>query len=55
MVGRTLHGNVERDLEAVRLAGRDQIAEVIDRSELGVDGIVAAGSPAEAVELALGR
>ena len=42
MIRRALHGEIERDLEAVFEAGRDQRAEILDGAELGMQRIVPA-------------
>ena len=43
MIGRALHRDVERDLELMGLAGGNQVAEILQRAEFGMDGIVTAG------------
>src|SRR5205814_3600416 len=40
MVGRALEGDVERHLHAEVLRGSHEPAEIVDRSELGVDPLV---------------
>ena len=52
MVGRALDGEIERDLQAVLVAGRDQPAEIGERAELRMDRIVAAIGRADRVEAA---
>ena len=42
MIRRALHGDVERDLQAMSLAGVDQRAKVVQRAELRLDCRVAA-------------
>ena len=42
MVGRTLDGEVESDLDAHARRGRDEVIEIVDRAELGGDGGVTA-------------
>ena len=42
MIGRALHGEIERDLHAVLAAGRHETAEIVERAELRMDGVVAA-------------
>ena len=42
MIGRALHGEVERDLHVVLLAGRDEIAEILQRAQFRMHRIVAA-------------
>ena len=46
MIGRALHGEVERDLHAERSAGRDELAEILQRAQFRMHGVVAAfGAP----------
>src|SRR5207245_5300188 len=42
VVGGTLNGEVERDLHAVAATGLDQPAKIVERAELGMDGVVPA-------------
>ena len=50
MVGRALHREVERDLQAVRVCGRHEPPEVVDIAEVGMDRIVPAGLVADRVD-----
>ena len=52
MVGRALHGEVERDLHVRAAAGLDQAAEIVERAELRMDRVVAALPAADRVEAA---
>ena len=52
MIGRALHGEVERDLHVVLLAGLDQPAEIVERAELRIDRVVAAVLVADGIEAA---
>ena len=52
MVGRALHGEVERDLHSVPTAGGDEPAEIVERAEFGMNRIVAALGGADGVEAA---
>ena len=47
VVGRALDREVERDVDAVAGRGSGQRAQVVDRAELGVDRVVAAGGVAD--------
>ena len=49
MVRRALHREVERDLHAVRRAGVDQAAEIFERAEFGMHGVVAARLAADGI------
>jgi hypothetical protein len=42
MIGRALDREVERDLQTVRLRRLDQPGEILERSQLGMDGVVPA-------------
>ena len=42
MIGRALEGDVERDLDALPGGFRDQVLEILERAEGGMDGLVAA-------------
>src|SRR5438874_2209041 len=42
MVGRALHGEIERDFHLVLLAGGDEIAKILQRAKFGVHRIVTA-------------
>ena len=42
MVGRTLHGEIERHFHIERLAGRDEFAEILQRAQLRMHRVVAA-------------
>ena len=42
MIGRTLHGEVERDFHVELLAGRDEFAEILQRAQFRMHRIVAA-------------
>ena len=52
MVGRALHGEIERDFHLVRVAGVDQAAEILERAELRLDRVVAAVLVADRIEAA---
>src|SRR5664279_1647148 len=49
MVGRTLHGEVERDLELEPLGGRDEAAKVLQRPQFRMHGVMAAFGGANGV------
>ena len=42
MIGRALDGEIERDLDAQRVGRRDEVVEVVERAERGLDGGVPA-------------
>ena len=52
MIGRALHREIERDFHVVLMTGRDQPAEVVERAEFGMHGVVAALLVADGVETA---
>ena len=47
VVGRALDREVERDLDPVLAAAAREVLEIVDRAELGVDRVVAAGLVAD--------
>ncbi len=47
VVGRALHGEVERDLEAELAGASDEAVEVVEGSEIGMHGLVATLGPAD--------
>ena len=49
VVGRGVDGEVERDLQPVLARRRHQPGEVLERAELGMDGVVAALGRADGV------
>ncbi len=49
MIGRGLHREIERHLHPVRGAGGDEIAEILERAELRMDGVVAAERAADRI------
>ena len=49
MVGRALHGEVERDFHVVLLAGSDEGAEIFQRAQFRMDGVVAAFGRADRI------
>src|SRR5436190_22224908 len=42
MIGRSLEGDIERDLDSVSRRERDDLLEVIDRAEVGMNRFVSA-------------
>ena len=58
MIGRALHGEIERDFHVERSAGRDELAEILQRAQFRMHRIVAALGRADrvgAAGIALGR
>ena len=52
MVGRALHGEIERDLHVVLPAGLHQPAEIVERAEFRMHCVVAAMLVADGIEAA---
>src|SRR5690606_12726890 len=52
VIGRTLEGEIERDLETVILRGFHKASEILERAELGMNGIVAASLRADGIDRA---
>src|SRR5205823_2707969 len=52
MVRRALDRDIERDLEMMRLARGNQVAEILKRAEFGMDGVVAASRRSDRVRTA---
>ena len=49
MIGRALHGKVERDFQSMLRAGPHQATEIVERPKLGMYGIVAALGRADGI------
>src|SRR5258708_37106344 len=52
MIGRALDGEIECNLQSIAPRGRDQLAEVVGRSELRVDRVVTAFLTADGIRAA---